>query len=267
MKSLLMRTGSMPVLQNRFISGGSSRKMTTPISRTNSVESLSSYGERFAGGKISIEVKANVGMRRVLSESDVIRSERMLKNVGSKPSPAKIPEDDEAEEEEISFADGWGSLISGGLPVEEQGFSGGGGGGSGFSGGYGNGGGGYEDKSKIGDYYREMLKSNPNNSLLLMNYGKFLYEVEKDAERAEEYYGRAILENPGDGEALSMYGRLIWETKKDEKRAQGYFDQAVNASPNDCMVLGSYAHFMWEAEDDDEEEELMAASPVMVSAV
>lgn len=34
------------------------------------------------------------------------------------------------------------------------------------------------------------------------------------------------------------------------------------------MVLGSYAHFMWEAEDDDDdEEELMAASPVMISAV
>lgn len=166
----------MPVLQTRFNSGGSSRKMITSISRNNSVESLSSYGDRFtAGGKISIEVKANVGIRRVLSESDVIRSDRMLKNVGSKPSPAKIPED-----EEIRFADGWGSLISGGLPVKEQGFSGGGdGGGSGYSGGgYGNGGGGgYEDKSKIGDYYREMLKSNPNNSLLLMNYGKFLYEV------------------------------------------------------------------------------------------
>lgn len=167
----------MPVLQNRFISGGSSKKMTT-ISRQNSVESLSSYGgERFAGGKISIEA----GMRRVLSESDVIRSERMLKSVGSKPSPAKIPEDDD--EDEIRFSDGWGSLIwkESGIPVEEQGFSGGGG--SGFSGGNGNGNGsrgggyGYDDRSKIGDYYREMLKSDPNNSLLLMNYGKFLYEV------------------------------------------------------------------------------------------
>ncbi|CAH2078718.1 unnamed protein product [Thlaspi arvense] len=273
MKSLLMRTGSMPVL-NRFIP---SRKVTT-ISRHNSVESLSSYGvEGFTGGKISIEVKAAVEMRRVSSESDVIRSERMLKSVGStKPSPAKIPEDDE---EEMRFADGWGSLIwkESGIPVEEQGFSGGGGGGggSGYSGGNGNGngsrGGGYDDRSKIGDYYREMLKSNPNNSLLLMNYGKFLYEVEKDAERAEEYYGRAILANPGDGEALSMYGKLIWETKRDEKRAQCYFDQAVHASPDDCMVLGSYAHFMWEAEDEEEEEEeegeIMAASAAMVSAV
>ncbi|KAF8051941.1 hypothetical protein N665_1641s0006 [Sinapis alba] len=261
MKSLLMRTGSMPV-QNRFIP---SRKGTT-IARHNSVESLSTHGERFSGGKISIDAKSTAGMRRVLSESDVIRSERTPKSVGSKPSPAKIPED----EVDIRFSDGWGPLIweEGGMPTEEQGFSGGGG--SGFSGGKGNGdGGSYDDRSKIGDYYREMLKSNPNNSLLLMNYGKFLYEVEKDLERAEEYYGRAILANPGDGEALSMYGKLIWETKRDEKRAQCYFDQAVNASPDDCMVLGSYAHFMWEAEDDEEEEEelMVAASPAMVSAV
>lgn len=34
------------------------------------------------------------------------------------------------------------------------------------------------------------------------------------------------------------------------------------------MVMGSYAHFMWEAEDeDDEEEDLMVASPALVSAV
>ncbi|KAJ4881055.1 Tetratricopeptide repeat (TPR)-like superfamily protein [Raphanus sativus] len=186
----------------------------------------------------------------------------MSKSVASKPSPAKIPEEDD----EIRFADGWGSLIwkESGVPAEEKGVSGGGGG-SGYSGGKGDG---YGDRRKIGDYYREMLKTNPNSSLLLMNYGKFLYEVEKDAEGAEEYYGRAILVSPGDGEALSMYGKLIWETKRDEKRARGYFDRAVIASPDDCMVMGSYAHFMWEAEDeDDEEEDLMVASPALVSAV
>lgn len=137
----------MPV-QNRFIP-------STTIARHNSVESLSTHGERFSGGKISIDAKSTAGMRRVLSESDVIRSERTPKSVGggSKPSPARIAEDE-----------------------EEDGFFGGGG--SGFSGGDGRGGGdGYDDRSRIGDYYREMLKSDPNNSLLLMNYGKFLYEV------------------------------------------------------------------------------------------
>ena len=160
----------MPV-QTGFIP---SRKASTTISRHNSVESLPSHGgERFSGGKISIDVKATSGLRRVLSESDVIRNERMLKSVVSKPSPANIPE----EEDEIRFSDGWGSLIwkESGIPAEEQGVAGGGG--SGYSGGKGNGGDGYDGRSKIGDYYREMLKSNPNNSLLLMNYGKFLYEV------------------------------------------------------------------------------------------
>ncbi|CAN8325046.1 unnamed protein product [Cochlearia groenlandica] len=273
MNSILMRTGSMPV-QTRFIHGGSSRNVTmttTTIARHNSAESLQSYGgERFAG-KISIEIKpkTTVGLRRVLSESDVIISERTSKSVvGSKPSPtAKIPEEDE-----IGFSDDWGSSIP---AKEDEGFFSDDGG-SGYIGGGrndgGDGGGGNDDKFKIGDYYKEMLKSDPNNSLLLMNYGKYLYEVEKDGKRAQEYYGRAILENPCDGEALSMYGKLIWETQRDDKRAQAYFDQALIASPHDCMVLGSYAHFMWEAEDDEEdgeeEEDLMVAvSPAMVSAV
>ncbi|KAK9275693.1 hypothetical protein L1049_022960 [Liquidambar formosana] len=90
-----------------------------------------------------------------------------------------------------------------------------------------------EDRSKMDAYYQEMLKSNPGDSLLLRNYGKFLHEVEKDAVRAEEYYERAILESPGDGEVLSLYGQLIWDTQRDENRAKSYFDQAVSASPND----------------------------------
>ncbi|KAL7166852.1 hypothetical protein ACSBR2_037510 [Camellia fascicularis] len=110
-------------------------------------------------------------------------------------------------------------------------------------------------KIKMGAYYREMLKSNPTNSLLLRNYGKFLHEVEGDMVKAEEYYGRAILASPGDGEVLCLYGKLIWDTQRDEDRANFYFDQAILASPNDCMVLGLYARFMWEAEEEEEEEE------------
>ncbi|GLT81272.1 hypothetical protein SLA2020_526650 [Shorea laevis] len=132
------------------------------------------------------------------------------------------------------------------------------------------GGGRFGDRSKIGDYYRDMLKLNAGDSLLLRNYGKYLHEVENDVEKAEEYYGRAILASPGDGEVLSLYGKLIWETQKDEERAKAYFDRAVFASPGDCMVLGSYAHFMWEAEEDEVEEEEeegeAGVSPTMVTA-
>ncbi|GFZ00783.1 tetratricopeptide repeat (TPR)-like superfamily protein [Actinidia rufa] len=90
---------------------------------------------------------------------------------------------------------------------------------------------------------RRMLKSNPTDSLLLRNYGRFLHEIEGDVVKAEEYYGRAILASPGDGEVLALYGNLIWETQRDRDRAKSYFDRAVHSSPDDCMVLGSYAHF------------------------
>nr|XP_043608132.1 uncharacterized protein LOC122579931 [Erigeron canadensis] len=110
------------------------------------------------------------------------------------------------------------------------------------------------EQKKIGAHYQKMLKSNPNDPLILRNYGKFLHEVEGDSVKAEECYGRAILASPGDGELLSLYGKLIWETQRDGERAQSYFDQAVVASPHDCMVMGAYAQFMWEAEDDEEQD-------------
>ncbi|KAL9246942.1 hypothetical protein vseg_020420 [Gypsophila vaccaria] len=111
------------------------------------------------------------------------------------------------------------------------------------------------EKSKIKEYYLALLMSNPCDSLILRNYGKYLHEVEKNSKKAEEYYGRAILANPGDGELLSLYANLIWETQNDQRRAHSYFHQAIRASPHDCTVLGSYAHFLWEIEDDDEDDD------------
>ncbi|KAL1556345.1 hypothetical protein AAHA92_11988 [Salvia divinorum] len=139
------------------------------------------------------------------------------------------------------------------------------------SGGSGGSGGGAEG-SDIGAYYQEMIRSNPTNSLLLRNYGRYLHEVVGDVVKAEEYYGRAILASPGDGEVLSLYGNLIWETHRDQIRAKSYFTQAIQASPNDSMVLGSYAHFLWVAEEeecgDDEEmeTELVPLPSMIVSA-
>ncbi|KAK9275609.1 hypothetical protein L1049_022876 [Liquidambar formosana] len=217
-------------------------------------------------------------IRRALSESDMITSANevfsgnsKLSGVGSQSFPARTMEEEKEYLSEAHTMEGGRPLImkqklnrydrldytrglpESAIPILELGFSGNGvrkckktgGGGSGD-----------EDRSKMDAYYQEMLKSNPRDSLLLRNYGKFLHEVEKDAVRAEEYYGRAILESPRDGEVLSLYGKLIWDTHRDENRAKSYFDHAVSASPNDCTVLGSYAHFMWEAEEDEDEAEM-----------
>ncbi|KAI9111722.1 hypothetical protein K1719_017412 [Acacia pycnantha] len=201
-------------------------------------------------------------INRAFSESDVTRSasesfgvSRKMKQTGTRSLPATVSGEEFISESEW-YDIGGESNYSGVLPdigilLEEFGV--GGGVGRGRNDGIATVTGGNDgNRVKIGAYYEEMLKSDPTDALLLGNYGKFLYEVEKDAVRAEEYYGRAILANPGDGELLSLYGKLIWETQRDEGRAKAYFEHAVNASPNDCSILGSYAHFMWETEEEED---------------
>ncbi|CAA7406618.1 unnamed protein product [Spirodela intermedia] len=148
--------------------------------------------------------------------------------------------------------------LSGGITTGSGGAGGAGGGSGGGKPGRGGSDGG---KSEMGAYYLEMLEADPGNPLLLVNYGRYLHEVEGDVEGAEECYGRAILASPGDGEVLSLYGKLIWETQGDETRAESYFERAVEASPDDCYVMGSYAHFLWDADEAGEEDEDVRAAP------
>ncbi|XP_022730588.1 uncharacterized protein LOC111285408 [Durio zibethinus] len=112
-----------------------------------------------------------------------------------------------------------------------------------------------EGKQKMDEYYQNMIKTYPGESLLLANYAKFLKEIRGDLLKAEEYCERAALMKPDDGEILSMYGDLIWNNHRDGARAQSYFDRAVLASPGDCHVLASYARYLWTAENDQEEEQ------------
>ncbi|XP_022737908.1 uncharacterized protein LOC111290726 [Durio zibethinus] len=286
MKAVLLRAGSAPVISPALC--GSPR---VSLSRQSSFGGVF-YGER-AGSSVCSQIvslhfpmnkrkpkETPAQMRRAFSDTDIIRSESRIPGE-SRCFPTGIPEEDYLSDGEVdrefqtlvtgngtdraSFVPIWPEF---GISMDEIGFSGDGFGNGGKSGGD-RGDDSYGDKSKIGDYYQEMLKRYPSDSLLLRNYGRFLHEVEKDIEKAEEYYGRAILASPGDGEVLSLYGKLIWERHRDESRAKSYFDRAITAAPDDCMVLGSYAQFMWEAEEDEEEEEMgdkVGVSPAMVAA-
>ncbi|KAL8112686.1 hypothetical protein AgCh_020123 [Apium graveolens] len=267
MKSSLIRTGSsgsLPV-HSSFV----------PTSPRVSVPGKYSGEKSKSSPAISLHFHVNqTPNRRVSSESDLKLSGNFAKltRERSQSFPAIIPEED-------YFSDGGALILTENgfnheiyTPVDELAFSGDGiGKGRAFGGGrggYGFGsGGGNSDRKDIGAYYQEMLKSDPMNSLLLRNYGKFLHEVEGDSVKAEECYGRAILASPGDGEVLSLYGKFIWETQRDGDRAKSYFSQAVQASPEDSMVMGSYAQFMWEAEDDEEDEgDIEVSQAAMVAA-
>ncbi|ONK81063.1 uncharacterized protein A4U43_C01F24830 [Asparagus officinalis] len=127
-----------------------------------------------------------------------------------------------------------------------------------------------DDRDADACYYRSMIQANPENSLVLSNYAKFLKEVRGDVARAEEYCRRAIVADQGDGNALSMYAEIVWERSRDAERAETYFDRAVQAAPDDCYVMASYARFLWEAEeeedddnDDDEEKENQSKNEMM----
>ncbi|KAL7609993.1 uncharacterized protein LOC111884184 [Lactuca sativa] len=281
MTGVLFRTGSGPI-HSSLLPG--SARIAVPL-RHDSF----SGGEKMDFSGLCLEVNNNNSRRRItraISEPKEINRLRSI-STGSQTFPEMLPEVDE---ESLSDEDVVGStgtlkfaekcfdrmswIPGSGISVEETQFSGVGSGSGRDRDGFGSGGSSSDrERKKIGEYYLQMLKSNPNDPLILRNYGKYLHEVEGDSVKAEEYYGRAILASPGDGELLSLYGKLIWDTEKDGERAKSYFDQAVSASPDDCMVMGSYAQFMWEAEEDEDDEEesgskvtLLPASQPMVSA-
>ncbi|KAJ9549721.1 hypothetical protein OSB04_022264 [Centaurea solstitialis] len=283
MKAVLIRTGSVPI-RSSLLSG--SPRVPVPVRHG----SFSGAGDQKMEFSLQLEVNNNRRrLSRTISEPKRITRLRST-GAGSQTFPEMLPEVDE--EESLSYEEVFGgigslkfaekcfdrtsSMPASGIAVDELQFltagsgsgrdrDGYGAGRSRSSGGSNNNNNDY-DRSKIGAYYQQMLKSNPSDPLILRNYGKFLHEVEGDAVKAEEYYGRAILASPGDGELLSLYGKLIWDTQRDGDRATSYFDQAANASPNDCMVMGSYAQFMWEAEDDEDEDEDEFGSKVSIPA-
>lgn len=121
-------------------------------------------------------------IRRAFSDTDIIKSESSLVPGGSRRFPSGIPEEEYVSDDEVDRR--LRTLVTGnerdragfGISLEEIGFPGDGFGNGGKSGGN-NGDDSYSDKSNIGDYYREMLKLNPSDPLLLRNYGRFLHEV------------------------------------------------------------------------------------------
>lgn len=110
-------------------------------------------------------------IRRARSDTDLIMSDRPTR---IRLSPARL-----AEEENLAdrlFVRGSSGAVI--VPEEEVEFSGGGRGRGIKIGGSGGGRGGDKNENKrIENHYKEMLRSDPWNPLILRNYGKFLDEV------------------------------------------------------------------------------------------
>lgn len=146
MKLVMLRTASVPLQPT--VRSTSLTSLKVSISRQDSGSGIFS-GERYSvsSPRVSLNLEMNnkrfSGIRRALSQSDVVRSDVSTRMSGGESwfSPSRIPEQD-----------------IGGTGNDRVDYSG-------------------DDKRKIGDYYRELVKSNPADSLILRNYGKFLHEV------------------------------------------------------------------------------------------
>lgn len=152
--------------------------------RQNSLTRVFS-GERAADGspRIALHLKVNRwtgGIRRVLSDTEVIKP--VGRSSGAR-SMSRVREEmhvDSGEKRtclplDRNLDEFW---TRSGVLVDEVGSSGGGSGKGNDSGGDHVSGGGFgRSRKKVGEYYQQMLKSNPGDPLLLRNYGKYLHEV------------------------------------------------------------------------------------------
>ncbi|KAL4388453.1 hypothetical protein GQ457_09G022320 [Hibiscus cannabinus] len=102
------------------------------------------------------------------------------------------------------------------------------------------------------EFHRRLVDEYPCHPLFLRNYAKFL-QSKGDLQGAEDYYHCATLADPEDSEILLQYAKIVWDLHHDKDRALSYFERAVQASPQDSNVLGAYASFLWEIGDEGEE--------------
>ena len=91
---------------------------------------------------------------------------------------------------------------------------------------------------KAMQYYRELLKNNPDDSDLIYNFG-LLYEKRENYQEAVTQFVRAIEINPTDNEAILHCAQLYMELLQDNDNAVKYFRMAVEIDPENSGVLNN----------------------------
>ncbi|GMJ15863.1 hypothetical protein HRI_005255500 [Hibiscus trionum] len=216
------------------------RSSSTPILCIPQSSAVADSGHRSSSKPITVTASSHNRIQRTPSDSNVRQTA-----VPKKHSPSPLISTRSLGAQDSFKEDGTDNIGSSTLSLAGGDVGSKGGAAQGF-GDYG------EGKQMVDEYYQNLIKTYPGETILLANYAKFLKEVRGDLLKAEEYCERAVLMKPNDGEVLSMYGDLIWTNHRDETRAQSYFDRALQASPNDCHVIASYAWYLWNAEEEEE---------------
>ncbi|KAJ0970777.1 hypothetical protein J5N97_018736 [Dioscorea zingiberensis] len=234
--SLLLRSGSVPT-QLSIASPKGIKRSRSFIASPRSASPAEPKAK-------NIQINVDKQLRRARSDNDLLGS-GCITAIAAFPVTAVVEE----EEESLEMESG------GGIGSGNQNGSGGGGGGGDRS-----------ENERVSEYYKRMLCSDPNNPLLLRNYGVFLHEVLGDAWEAEKCYSRAMLLSPYDGDLLALYAKLLWDQGEIEK-AGHFFDRAAKAAPDNRYVLGMCAYFLWNVDEDEEDVEAAGVSSGLATSL
>jgi hypothetical protein len=97
--------------------------------------------------------------------------------------------------------------------------------------------------------YQHALSKDPSNSLLLANYGQFLYVVRHDHDRAEGYFHQAMQADPLDSAILGRFASFLWLGRGNRWAAERAYKAAMAADPDSSFPASNYAHFLWHVGD------------------
>ncbi|KAK1379709.1 O-linked n-acetylglucosamine transferase, ogt [Heracleum sosnowskyi] len=108
----------------------------------------------------------------------------------------------------------------------------------------------FDQLEDVEEFYKRLVFEDPSNPLFLRNYAQLL-QSKGDLSGAEDLYFRATVADPEDSEILLQYAKLVWELHHDQDKALSYFERAACAAPESSHVLAAYASFLWEVDRED----------------
>ena len=86
------------------------------------------------------------------------------------------------------------------------------------------------NQEKAKDHLTEVLALDPKNAWAFVLLGNIYFKEEKKLDLAEKFYRRAFELNPNDALLLANYGALMAE-KQDTEQAEEFFERAIQANP------------------------------------